>query len=132
MNAALQAKLTQLDRYAKELHGLLQRPVQTEWAEVVDRALERLVQVIVECAADAGDLWLEEHGKPLGQSAASVFQNLRDAGILNDPVYQRLREHVRARNQIVHNYDRVTGSTVRRNAERLSQDIPEIVRALMT
>lgn len=120
MRPALQAKLTLLDRYSSELRVLLQRPVEGDWEVVVDHALERLVQLVVECAADAGDLWLEENGKPLGQSAMGVFQNLRSAGVLEDATYQRLRDYVRARNQIVHNYDRLASANVRRIAEELS------------
>jgi uncharacterized protein YutE (UPF0331/DUF86 family) len=54
--------------------------------------LERLVQIVVECAADAGDQWLVSHGRPLGASAAGVFGCLRDAGVIDQACCDRFRD----------------------------------------
>jgi uncharacterized protein YutE (UPF0331/DUF86 family) len=66
-----------------------------------------MIQLVIECAADAGDLWLQAAGQPPGQSAGGVFQNLHQAGCMDDDMRDRFRRYVRARNRIVHDYDLV-------------------------
>jgi uncharacterized protein YutE (UPF0331/DUF86 family) len=123
----LAAKVAQLRDYHRELNSWLSHPP----AEPLTRVLERMVQLVVECAVDAGDLWLDERGRPLGQSAMNVFQGLHNAGVLDTDMLERFRVHVKVRNRIVHDYDVIRPEEVRASAEGLSQDIPELIRALL-
>src|SRR5688500_15969476 len=93
----LQAKLAQLGDYVAELQRWLNRPGDAEWALAQHRILERLVQLVVDCAADAGDLWLGAHGHPLGESAAGVFQQLHQVGLLDRETAARFRRYVSVR-----------------------------------
>ena len=131
MPPTLQSKLRQLDEYNLRLAHWLNASPEEHWSEARDLALERLIQVVVECAADAGDLWLAEQGKPLGQSAADVFRRLQQAGAIRQELYDRLKGHVGSRNRIIHNYDQVTPEQTRQEAEGLARDIPELIRALV-
>jgi uncharacterized protein YutE (UPF0331/DUF86 family) len=127
----LDSKLNELDRYNKRLQHWLQQAAEGDWGEALDLARERLVQVVVECAADAGDLWLGKNNHPLGQSATGVFQNLHRAGVMDTEMLARFRRYVSARNRIIHNYDQVTAEQIRRDALGLAQDIPALIRALL-
>lgn len=130
MPPALTSKLAQLDQYLQELQGYLDEPGDpAEGARV--RILERMIQLIVECAADAGDLWLGDRGETLGESATGVFRRLGEVGLITAEMQSRLRGYVSARNRIIHDYDRVTPEQVQRDAERLVQDAGELLRLLM-
>ena len=130
MPPTLASKLAQLDRYLQELRSYLGEPAgPAEGARV--RILERMIQLIVECAADAGDLWLGDRGEALGESAAGVFRRLGEVGLISAEMQSRLRGYVSARNRIIHDYDRVTPDQVQRDAEGLAQDTGELLRRLM-
>jgi uncharacterized protein YutE (UPF0331/DUF86 family) len=131
MPPTLASKLSQLDRYLEELQSWLDRPAEGELAGGIDRILERMVQIVVECAADSGDLWLAEKGESLGESAAGVFRRLRDLDVLDEEAYGRFRTYVSARNRIIHDYDQVTPERLRRDAEGLARDGRELLRALL-
>src|SRR5436305_3929810 len=64
-SAELQQKLASLASYADEIEDWLAHPPDSGRPRALQRVLERLVQVIVQCAGDAGDLWLAEHGHAL-------------------------------------------------------------------
>jgi hypothetical protein len=53
----LRQKLISLASYADELDDWLAHPPDPSRPRALQRVAERLVQVIVECAADAGDLY---------------------------------------------------------------------------
>ncbi len=131
MRQTQEGKALQLGRYCQELRSLLDRPPAADDDLVLERALERMVQLLVECAADAGDLWLSDHGQPLGQSAMGVFQNLYRAGVLSAEVLERFRSYVTARNRIIHDYETTQPARVRADAERLAADIPPLIQALL-
>lgn len=131
VSALLAAKCGQLADYVKQLERMLAADVPSDLQDVGERALERMVQLLVECAADAGDLWLEDRGRPQGHSASGVFQNLSAAGVLGEDIYGRLRGYVKTRNRIVHDYDTLVRADVRRDAEGLARDIPELLGLLL-
>ncbi len=68
--ALLQRKLTSLTTYLDELAATMPDTVEAYRANsTVRRAVERLVQVVIECAADAGDLLLSQEGRTVGDAA---------------------------------------------------------------
>jgi uncharacterized protein YutE (UPF0331/DUF86 family) len=131
MSQLLQAKCLQVRRYLTELREVLARLDGAPEDEILHRALERLVQVVVEAAADAGDMWLGEQGHTLGQSAAGVFHALRRVGVLTGGAGERFVDYASSRNQIVHGYDTLRPDKVRRDAEGLVRDIPDLLKALL-
>jgi uncharacterized protein YutE (UPF0331/DUF86 family) len=90
LQALLQRKLSSLTGYLDELQAALPA-TRDEYlsAPTVRRAVERLVQVVVECAADAGDLLLTAEGRTVGDSARDIFEGLHSAGIIDDALRQR-------------------------------------------
>lgn len=131
MTPDLSRKLQQLSDYLDETRGWLAPPTPLP-PHGAERILERMTQLIVECAADAGDIWLQENGRPLGQSAAGVFRNLHQAGKLDAVTAERFRAYVRTRNRIIHDYDLVDPRDVRQDAEGLVADLSDLLRALQS
>src|SRR5687767_8717082 len=88
--ALLQRKLTSLAAYLDELDATVPDTVAAYTASsTVRRAVERLIQVVIECAADAGDLLLAEEGRTVGDTARDIFEGLHAAGILDDALRRR-------------------------------------------
>src|SRR5437879_2018317 len=87
----LQRKLTSLAAYLDELATTLPGTA-TDYTgnSLTRRAVERLVQVVIGCAADAGDLLLTEEGRTVGESARDIFEGLHAAGVIDDPLRRRL------------------------------------------
>ncbi len=131
MTPPLAAKLAQLGQYIEELRGWLNTPRTEEWGPALERILERMVQLVIECAADAGDLWLQDRGRAPGNSATDVFRLLSEAGAIDRKMYGRLRDHTRTRNRIVHDYDEITSAEVRQDAEVLAQDAADLLQRLL-
>jgi uncharacterized protein YutE (UPF0331/DUF86 family) len=131
METPLNLKLRQLEDYVERLERYLLLPSEDIWSDVLGNALERMIQLVVECGADAGDLWLGAHNRPLGQSAMGVFQNLRTAGVIDAELLNRFRVYVRTRNRIIHDYDQVSHDEVRAQAEGLAKDVTRLVQALL-
>jgi len=131
MPPPLADKLGQLGRYVEQLRRLLALSPEPALRESVERALERMIQVLVDCGADAGELWLTAHGAPAPDTAAAVFRELGEAGAIPEELVDRFRRHVTARNRVVHNYAGVTAAGTHRDAEQLADDAAELLRCLL-
>jgi uncharacterized protein YutE (UPF0331/DUF86 family) len=107
LRALLQRKLNSLAAYLDELQATVPDAVTTYTANsMVRRAVERLVQVVLECAADAGDLLLAEESRVVGETARDIFEGLHAAGVIDQALRQRFAyEYSGLRNRIVHDYD---------------------------
>jgi uncharacterized protein YutE (UPF0331/DUF86 family) len=123
-------KLAALASYADELDDWLANPPEPSRPRALERILERLIQVIVECSADAGDLWLAAHGHPLGESVRGVFRRLREVGAISNDLEDRFGNYGRTRNLIVHAYDQLDAREMLAQARQLSVDARTLLGAL--
>lgn len=130
--ALLQRKLISLAAYLDELDATLPAAVAAyTTATTVRRAAERLVQVVVEAAIDAGDLLLAAEGRMVGETAREIFEALHAAGIIDDPLRRRFAyEYSALRNRIVHDYDELDDALVWQAARQLVPDGRALVAAL--
>ena len=110
----LERKLTSFAAYLDELEATLPATlVEYTAGSTVRRAVERLVQVVVEAAADAGDLLLAAEGRMAGETTREIFEALRSAGIIDDALARRFAyEHSALRNRIVLDYDELDNPAV--------------------
>lgn len=130
--ALLQRKLAALVSYLDELDATVPS---TEAAYAADstlrRAVERLVQVVVEAATDAADLLLAAEGRTVGESTREIFEALHAAGAIDDGLRRRFAyEHSALRNRIVHDYDELDNAAVWRAARQLVPDGRALAAAL--
>ena len=128
----LQRKLISLASYLDELDATLPVTVTAYAADsTVRRAVERLVQVVVEAAMDAGDLLLAEEGKMVGETAREIFEALHTAGVIDDALRRRFAyEYSALRNRIVHDYDELDNAVVWQAARQLVPDGHALAAAL--
>lgn len=127
---ALGQKLAVLAAYADDLENWLADPPDPSRPRALQLILERLIQVTIECAADAGDLWLVAHGHPLGESVRGVFQRLQSVGAIAPDLERRFAAYGRTRNRIVHDYDRLDPQEILDQAARLPVDTRALLQAL--
>lgn len=126
----LSRKLTTLAAYADELEGVLADPPAPERPRVLELLVERLFHVTVECAADAGDLWLTENAHPGGESMRGVFERLRELGVISPDLADRFVLYGRYRNRIVHDYDALDAPDLMARARSLPDDARALGLAL--
>jgi uncharacterized protein YutE (UPF0331/DUF86 family) len=125
--ALIERKLVLLISYLDELRPLVEGPAgEPAPGNVARRAVERLVQVIVEVTADTNDLLVTALGNPQPQSTRDGFRSMTAAGILPEPVASRfVVSYVGLRNRIVHDYDTLDVRLVAQAAARLLDDAAE-------
>jgi uncharacterized protein YutE (UPF0331/DUF86 family) len=129
----LERKLNSLAVYLDELDATVPATI-TEYGSnpMAKRAVERLVQGVLECAADAGDLLLCEEGRTVGDSARDIFEGLHSAGVIDDALRRRFAyEYSGLRNRIVHDYDVLDNAAVWQAARQLVPEGRALLAALV-
>jgi len=127
----LKEKLNYLTSYLDEMEYWLKNPVESENTKAFQRILERMIQLIVECTADAGDLWLDAGGYSTGESVRGVFERLRERALISDDEITRFAEYVSLRNRIVHDYEKLSATILIKTAPRLLSDCRLLCRKLL-
>ena len=95
------------------------------------RAVERLVQLIVEAIADMGAALAEGASLRSPGSTREAIAIMREAGFYPGEEARRFEErYVSLRNRIVHDYEEVDFRLVESNAARLIADARAIARGL--
>lgn len=125
--ALIERKLVLLVAYIDELRPLVEGAPQVFVpGNVSRRAIERMVQVIVEVTADINDLIVVALGQPQPQSTRDGFRAMVFANVLTEPVTSRfVASYVGLRNRIVHDYDTLDPHLVEQAATRLLKDAME-------
>ncbi len=133
VHVLLERKLRSLRDYLDELAAVAPA-VEADYdaSPTVRRAVERLVQVVVECAADAGDLLLTVQGVSTGDSAREIFSGLHAAGVIDVDLHRRFaHDYSGVRNRIVHDYDKLDHAAIWRTARQLAPDGRALLAALL-
>jgi len=124
-DALVERKLVLLVGYADELRPLVEGGASGDPAvpSVVRRAIERLVQLLVEVAADCNGLIVAAGGGTPPVTARESFVAVRDLGVLPNALAERfVASYVGLRNRVVHDYDRLDHRLVQQAARRLAAD----------
>ncbi|MBM3238656.1 DUF86 domain-containing protein [Candidatus Poribacteria bacterium] len=130
--AVVQAKLVTTKRYLSELEERLPRD---EGSYLADRdcqlAVERLCQLIVECAIDTNVLLLDGLGQLPPQSARAGFESLEQPGVLDSTIARLFyTTFVGFRHRLVHDYERLDNRIVYRTAQMLLNATRQYIGAI--
>jgi len=122
--ATIERKLALLVAYTDELRPLVQPEKDAPApSNVARRAIERLIQVVVEVATDVNELVVVALGRPQPQTSREGFRAMVTAGVLPEKAVQRfITSYVGLRNRIVHDYDTLDAELVLQAARRLLSD----------
>jgi uncharacterized protein YutE (UPF0331/DUF86 family) len=94
------------------------------------KAVERLLQEIVEAAIDINSHLLVETGKDAPNDFHSSFVTLGEAGTLDTDLALRLAPSAGLRNRIVHDYERLDDAIVLRWVGRALDDFPLYIASI--
>lgn len=119
----IQRKLANLKEYLSELEALSGRSLE-EYVKDFEyrRAVERLIQIIVECAIDGNNLIITGMGKRPAMEYKESFSKLVDMGIISSDFASRLIPYTSLRNRIVHEYAEIKNELVYTSIKMLLRD----------
>lgn len=105
---AIEQKLTALAEYLDELEQISQYSYQEYKANFqIKRTVERLIQLVVECATDINGLLITGLGEVPPRDYFSSFIALGDLGVLPTGFADTLAPTTAIRNRLVHEYETV-------------------------
>jgi len=105
---AIEQKLTALAEYLDELEQISQYSYQEYKANFqIKRTVERLIQLVVECATDINGLLITGLGEVPPRDYFSSFIVLGDLGVLPTGFAETLAPTTAIRNRLVHEYETV-------------------------
>lgn len=130
----VRTKLMAMQSYVEELRSYLDVDLASfEEDRRRQRAVERVCQVIIECAIDANALLINSSDKAPPASAREGFRSVHELGVIDDEVLRRFEvTYVGFRNRVVHDYEQLDNAIVFRTAQRLSQDAPRYMQCLIS
>lgn len=117
-------KLDQLTGYYQELNEVFP----TDYAEyentVVKRAVERLIQLLVETCIDICHLIAKGENLGLPSNEEDIFDKVDEAEIISHELIVKLREMRKFRNLLVHRYGTVDDQRAHENIRDNKEDFP--------
>jgi uncharacterized protein YutE (UPF0331/DUF86 family) len=125
-------KLALMLGYNDELAALVTGSRATSGPGNVERrAIERLVQLLVEAATDVNGIVTASSGARPPATARESFVAVRDLGVLPKPLAERfIASYVGLRNRVVHDYETLEHRLVVEAGRRLVTDTTEYARCL--
>ncbi len=121
--ATVERKLALLLGYVGELRPLVGVSGPPVGGNVVRRAIERLVQLVVEVAIDVNHLLAVGAGQAPPASGRESFETVERSGAVPPDLVRRFKaSYVGLRNRIVHEYETLDDVLVLRAARRLVSD----------
>ncbi|MBI2644842.1 DUF86 domain-containing protein [Candidatus Uhrbacteria bacterium] len=128
-------KLTEIDKYLKELEDLLacsDKQIKSDSGKL--HIAERLLQLIVDTIIDINTYFIRELNLPISEDYQSTFFTLAERGILPKNFAEKMAPIVGLRNRIVHRYESVDThlflSLLRSNVKDFTKYIVFIFRQL--
>ena len=106
--ALLLRKLAELDEYLeqiKEYANISLKEYSEDWK--VQRIIERTLQMMIETCTDITNHIISDRGYRIPEGYADAFKVLHEENILSKELFEAMREMVKFRNIVVHQYDRV-------------------------
>ena len=109
----LRRKLERIVLNLRLMEPFQRMPIEDYLADVYRRkALERLLQEIVEAAVDINSHVLVESGRPAPDDLYTSFLNMADLGVFDRDFAERIAPSSGLRNRLVHGYDAIDDSLV--------------------
>lgn len=125
-------KMANLTSYLRELEPLVKgRFPSDKWSAMQQRAIERLVQIIIESLVDINALLILDAQTPPAASAREGFEAVHALGVIGDRLRERFgQDYVKLRNRIVHAYDKLEPRAVYYKAQRLAKETQQYQQAV--
>jgi uncharacterized protein YutE (UPF0331/DUF86 family) len=130
-NDVARRKLASLGTYLEELREVRPATLAAYRRDLrARRSVERLLQLLVESAADLVQRLLVLRGLTAPPEYASSFRAAAEAGLIPDDLAEDLVPLAGLRNFLVHPYDRVDDEIVHHEVERALTVFPRLIAVL--
>ena len=133
LNAAVvERKLAKLEQYLREL-AAVRPPTFQEYEQSLlhRRAVERLIQLLVDVANDINAYVLVALGQPPPDDYHEGFVRMGEIGVLPADLAERLAPSAGARNILVHEYERIDDRIVFDSVDEALRDFQAYGRAVL-
>jgi uncharacterized protein YutE (UPF0331/DUF86 family) len=101
----MERKLAYLRRFLDDMEGYAELDPTARYRE--HYAIERLLQLLCESAADVALQALKAQGQPLAESYSEIFRQLAREGMMPEELANRLVDACGMRNLLTHLYDTI-------------------------
>lgn len=127
----IRRKLIIIDGYLSELEILSKRSMQDYLSNFEHRrAVERLIQVIVECACDCNSFIIIDRGNRPPSSYRDSFHKLGELGVISKALVSKFIPLVSLRNRIVHDYEILKNELVYANIKKTLRIFRQYVKLI--
>ncbi len=128
----VETKLSHIRSYYSELLELLEHSdEQIRSSRVLLRALERLIQLIVDEILDVNKHIIRAEGFATSEDTQSTFHVLAEEGVLKRDFARKIAPVVGLRNRLVHRYEEVDIEQMLSHVRKNHKDFKEFVREIM-
>jgi len=127
----LRRKLASLAQYLDELEVIGQQSYEEYKSDFrIKRTVERLIQMVVECATDINGLLITGMGEQPPRDYFTSFILLGQIGVLPPDFADSLAPTTAIRNRLVHEYDTVDERLVYISMQPILEEFTEYVRVI--
>jgi len=129
----IQDKITEINRYLKELRGIIPDTLD-EYKSSIEKkaACERYVEKIVESVVDLAFLLIKKKKFPIPEDDLNAFDILVENKLLDIKLSDRLKNAKGMRNIISHQYGKIDDGIVFHSiTEELEKDVEEFLKCVI-
>ena len=128
---SIQAKFELFKGYVGELEGLLKEKEEFFHSLVLRMAVERLLQLSIECLLDIAQHIAAAKGKRPPESYSDCIKVLEEVGLIKEEKGELYRSIIRFRNILVHGYARIDPKIVYERWTKGLSDLRDMARDLL-
>lgn len=129
----VESKLSVMSQYLDELAFYLKTGLERYKSDRTSQlAIERLGQLIVECAIDINVLIVTESGNPPPSAARDGFRLIHRIGVVDENLLRKFEgTYIGFRHRIVHDYEKLDRNIVFYTAKNLLKDGKDYIKAVL-
>lgn len=125
--------LGSVDTYVQELEEHLPASL-SEYKKNIEkqRFCERTLQLLIEVCIDAANFLVKELKLGLPEEEETVFEKIKDKGIISEEMYEKLKEMKKFRNVLIHRYKKIDNAMVYHHAAEERDDFSDFKKEIIS
>ncbi len=96
------------------------------------RFCERTLQLLIEVCLDTANLLVKELKLGLPEEEETVFEKIKEKGIISEEMHEKLKEMKKFRNILIHRYKTIDNSIVYHHATEERSDFTEFKKEIIS
>lgn len=122
-----------LETYVKELEDGLPSSL-SEYNKSLEkqRFCERTLQLLIEVCIDTANLFVKELKLGLPEEEETVFEKIKEKGIISEEMHEKLKEMKKFRNILIHRYKKIDNAIVYHHAAEERNDFTDFKKEILS